>query len=82
MGTQVYMTTEYKNGDLSTKVDVFACGLVVIETLTGYAVCSPASGIQFTCFTSTILQILTTYKQERIGSPFAITNRCLESCRK
>jgi serine/threonine protein kinase len=40
MGTHVYMAPEYKNGELSTKVDAFAFGLVVIETLTGYAVCS------------------------------------------
>jgi serine/threonine protein kinase len=59
MGTQVYMAPEYKNGELSTKVDAFAFGLVVLETLTGYAVCSPAPGTQFTCFTSTMLQILT-----------------------
>jgi interleukin-1 receptor-associated kinase 4 len=44
MGTQVYMAPEYKNGNLSTKVDAFAFGLVVIETLTGYDVCSPAQG--------------------------------------
>ena len=44
MGTQVYMAPEYKNGELSTKVDTFAFGLVVIETLTGYVVCSPAPG--------------------------------------
>jgi serine/threonine protein kinase len=59
MGTQVYMAPEYKNGELSTKVDAFAFGLVVLETLTGYAVCSPAPGTQFTCFTSTLLQMLT-----------------------
>ncbi len=45
IGTQVYMAPEYHRGDeLSTKVDAFAFGLVVIETLTGYAVCSPAPG--------------------------------------
>jgi hypothetical protein len=38
------MAPEYKNGKLSVKVDAFALGLVVIETLTGYAVCSPAPG--------------------------------------
>ncbi len=31
MGTQVYMAPEYKNGNLSTRVDSFAFGLVVIE---------------------------------------------------
>ena len=59
VGTQVYMEPEYKNGKLSMKVDTFAFGLVVIETLTGFVVCSPAPGTQFTCFTSTIFQILT-----------------------
>ena len=44
MGTQVYMTPEYKNVNLSAKVDAFVFGLVVIETLTGYAVCSPEQG--------------------------------------
>jgi serine/threonine protein kinase len=34
MGTQVYMTPEYMRGELSTKVDSFAFGLVVLETLT------------------------------------------------
>jgi interleukin-1 receptor-associated kinase 4 len=34
MGTQVYMTPEYMRGELSTKVDAFAFGLVVLETLT------------------------------------------------
>ncbi len=59
IGTQVYMATEYMKGELSMKVDAFAFGLVVIETLTGFVVCSPAPGTQFTCFTSTIFQILT-----------------------
>ena len=45
MGTQVYMAPEYhRGGELSTKVDAFSFGLVVVETLTGYAVCSPAPG--------------------------------------
>ena len=38
LGTQVYMAPEYKNGNLSTKVDTFAFGLVIIETLTGLPV--------------------------------------------
>ena len=38
------MVPEYKNGELSTKVDAFAFELVVLETLTGYVVCSPAPG--------------------------------------
>jgi serine/threonine protein kinase len=45
MGTQVYMAPEYHRGvELSTKVDAVAFGLVIIETLTGYAVSSPAPG--------------------------------------
>ena len=44
MGTQVYMAPEYKNGNLSTKVEAFAFGLVAFETLTEYVVCSPAQG--------------------------------------
>ncbi len=42
MGTQVYMATEYMRGELSMKVDTFAFGLVVIETLTGLPVLIPA----------------------------------------
>jgi hypothetical protein len=37
------MTPEYKNVDMSTKVDVFTFGLV-LETLTGYVVFSPDPG--------------------------------------
>jgi serine/threonine protein kinase len=44
LGTQVYMAPEYKNGNLSTKVDTFAFGLVIIETLTGLPVLIPAPG--------------------------------------
>jgi hypothetical protein len=40
MNTQVYMVPECKNDELSTKVDSFVFGLVVLETLTGYPVCS------------------------------------------
>jgi hypothetical protein len=43
MGKQVHMVSEYKNGELP-KVNAFAFGLVVLETLTGYVVCSPALG--------------------------------------
>jgi interleukin-1 receptor-associated kinase 4 len=48
MGTQVYMATEYMRGELSMKVDAFAVGLVILETLTGFVVCSLAPGTQFT----------------------------------
>jgi len=43
-GTQIYMSPEYKNGLLSTKVDAFAFGLVVLEALTGYDICKPVPG--------------------------------------
>jgi serine/threonine protein kinase len=39
VGTLVYMAPEYKNGEVSTKVDVFALGLVILEALTG--TCAP-----------------------------------------
>jgi hypothetical protein len=42
MVTQVYMTPEYKNGNLSMKVDTCTFGLVIIETLTGLPVLIPA----------------------------------------
>jgi hypothetical protein len=38
------MAPEYMKGELSTKLDAFAFGLVVIETLTGYVIYSPAPG--------------------------------------
>jgi serine/threonine protein kinase len=44
MGTQVYMSPEYKNGTISTKIDSFAFGIVVLEALTGYHVMAPAPG--------------------------------------
>ena len=44
MGTLVYMAPEYKNGQVSTKIDAFAFGLVILETLTGYTVTAPAPG--------------------------------------
>ena len=44
LGTQVYMAPEYKNGNLSMKVDAFSFGLVIIETLTGLPVLIPAVG--------------------------------------
>ena len=44
VGTLLYMSPEYKNGDLSFKVDTFAFGLVVLEALTGYCIHEPAPG--------------------------------------
>ncbi len=38
------MTPEYKNGNLSMKVDTFTFGLVIIETLTGLPVLIPDVG--------------------------------------
>jgi serine/threonine protein kinase len=38
MGTQVYMVPECIRGELSMKVDIFAFGFVVLETLSGSAV--------------------------------------------
>jgi len=93
IGTQVYMAPEYKNGKLSVKVDAFAFGLVVIETLTGYAVCSPAPGhpnllSMFEEDLDTACKLLAhldrracwdQHKQERIGKLHGIADRCLES---
>jgi serine/threonine protein kinase len=44
MGTTIYMSPEYKNGELSYKVDSFAFGLVIVEALTGLPVLHPAAG--------------------------------------
>jgi serine/threonine protein kinase len=93
MGTQVYMAPEYKNGNLSTKVDAFAFGLVVIETLTGYAVCSPAPGHRdllsmFEKELDTASKLLAhldkracwdQHKQECIGRLHGIADRCFEA---
>lgn len=43
VGTLVYMAPEYKNGELSTKVDSFAFGLVLLEALTGLPVSNPTA---------------------------------------
>jgi interleukin-1 receptor-associated kinase 4 len=96
MGTQVYMAPEYIKGELSTKVDAFAFGLVIIETLTGYAVCSPAPGHRnllsmFEQDLDTASKFLAhldkracwdQHKQERIGRLYGIADRCLEARRK
>jgi serine/threonine protein kinase len=96
MGTQVYMTPEYKSGELSTKVDTFAFGLVVLETLTGFAVCSLAPGhrnllsmFQDELDTADKLRehldkraCWDQHKQERMGSLYDIADRCLELNRK
>ena len=97
MGTQVYMAPEYhRGGELSTKVDAFAFGLVIIETLTGYAVCSPAPGHRdlLSMFEEDLdnpTKLLAhldrracwdQHKQERIGRLHSIAERCLEMHRK
>ena len=77
-------------------MDVYAFGLVVIEALTGYPVCSPAPGHRdlLSMFqdeldtTDNLVSHLDKracwdqHKQERIASLFAIADRCLESRRK
>jgi serine/threonine protein kinase len=96
MGTQVYMAPECSRGELSMKVDAFAFGLVVLETLTGYAICSPAPGhrdllAMFQDDLDTGSKLLAhldkracwdQHKQQRITSLFAIADRCLELNRK
>jgi hypothetical protein len=91
------MTPEYHHdGELSTKVDTFVFGLVIIETLTGYVVWSPAPGHRD--FISMFQDELDTTdnlvahldkrtcwdqdKHERLTSLFDITERCLEGRRK
>ena len=89
-------TWEYIHGELSTKVDAFAFGLVVVETLTGYAVCSPAPGHRdllsmFQDELDTADNLVAhldkracwnQHKQERIASLFTIAYRCLGASRK
>lgn len=42
VGTLVYMAPEYmRGGELTTKVDVFALGLCVVEALTGLPIAGP-----------------------------------------
>ena len=43
-GTFLYMSPEAKNGHISTKMDSFAFGLVMLETLTGLPVHKPKPG--------------------------------------
>ena len=88
------MVTEYKNGNLSMKVDTFTFGLVIIETLTGFPVLIPAVGhLDFlSMFEEDLdnpIKLLVhlanracwdQYKQERIGRLHIISERCLETC--
>jgi hypothetical protein len=97
MDTQVYMTPAYhRGGELSTKVNAVAFGLVIIEMLTGYAVCSPARGHRdlLSMFQDEVdsadnlvahldkRACWNQHKQERNASLFAIAERCLEARRK
>jgi interleukin-1 receptor-associated kinase 4 len=90
-GTQVYMALECIRGELSMKVDAFAFGLVVLETLTGLPVCSPAPGLrdllamfQDDLDTGSKFQVhpdkracWDQHKQVRIGRLYDIADRCL-----
>ena len=91
------MVPEYhRGGKLSTQVDAFAFGLVIIETLTGYAVCSPAPGHRdllpmFGEDLDNPTKLLAhldkracwdQHKQERISRLYDITDKCLEFHRK
>ena len=96
MDKQVYMVTEYKNGNLSMKVDTFTFGLVIIETLTGFPVLIPAVGHRdlLSMFEEDLdnpTKLLAhldkracwdQHKQERIsiGRLHIISERCLETC--
>ena len=44
IGTQVYMAPEYHRGQISTKLDSYAFGLVIVEVLTGYPILAPIPG--------------------------------------
>jgi interleukin-1 receptor-associated kinase 4 len=95
LGTQVYMAPEYKNGNLSMKVDTFAFGLVIIETLTGLPVLIPAVGHRdlLSMFEEDLdnpTKLLAhldkracwdQHKQEHIGRLHCIAERCLEARR-
>ena len=44
IGTQVYMAPEVHRGQISTKLDSYAFGLVIVEVLTGYPILAPIPG--------------------------------------
>jgi len=95
-GTQIYMSPEYKNGLLSTKVDAFAFGLVVLEALTGYDICKPVPG--YSDLHSLYEEELGSadkllvhldkraswevHLAERVAALFSIADRCLEPRRQ
>ena len=92
MGTTIYMSPESVRGELSYKVDSFAFGLVMIETLTGLPVLHPAAGRSnlHTMFEEDMdtaeefLKHLDTrarwepHMSERIPLLYSIAARCLE----
>ena len=65
LGTLIYMAPEYKNGELSTKVDAFAFGLVVLEALTGLPVAEPTNGYR----------TLLSYFEEELETPADLVQR-------
>ena len=98
VGTHVYMSPEYKNGELSTKVDAYAFGLVVLEALTGYSILTPAPGyINLLCLFEEELDSADKllahldkrastswdpHKAKRVPTLHSIAERCLEHRRK
>jgi len=96
VGTLVYMAPEYKNGQVSTKVDTFAFGLVVLEALTGYSAHQPAPGYgDLLCMFEEELDSADklllhldkriswdVHKAQRVAALHSIADRCLEARRK
>ena len=92
VGTLVYMAPEYKNGQLSTKVDTYALGLVILESITGYAIHDPAPGYSnllcmFEGELDSANKLLThldkrtswvLHKAQRVAALHSIAERCLE----
>ena len=94
MGTQVYMSPEYKNGEISTKVDSFAFGLVVLEALTAYPISAPPGHANLLSMFEDTLDTpekllphldkrasWDQHSQECVKSLHNIAERCLESRR-
>ncbi|GMH62382.1 hypothetical protein TrST_g13769 [Triparma strigata] len=46
LGTLVYMPPEYHRGELSTKIDAYAFGLVLLEALTGLPIAAPTDSFR------------------------------------
>jgi len=93
VGTLVYMAPEYLKGKLSFKVDAFAFGLVVLETLTGYSIHQPAA--EFINLHYMFEEELDTadkfvshldkrvswreHKAQHVGTLYSIADQCLEA---